>query len=273
MPPDVKEAIHAIWQELDRVIGVNNVDWHGRRIINAGDAVNDQDYVTKAQLDALEASGVAGPPGPAGKDGEDASGGGMPPDLTLLTEADETWALPFSRKVLAGNGVAFDDTTGNARTISTLVIRGTRALRPSAASVPGELYFFTDTVTGSVDYAGATTIFYDAVVEYSNGTTWLTYSALIYAGGVSSLAITGDLRAQGDFSIDGAALFNGNVDVMGAIDATWFSAAGTPGIDATLQTTDKDYTVKRGLVVGSATGGTGGGGSSGYAQTLMLMGG
>lgn len=42
-----------VWRQLSDIIDrltIRNVDWHGRRIINAGDAVNDQDYVTLRDL-------------------------------------------------------------------------------------------------------------------------------------------------------------------------------------------------------------------------------
>lgn len=35
-----------------RLLTTKQIDLHGRQIVNAGDAVNAQDYVTKAQLDA-----------------------------------------------------------------------------------------------------------------------------------------------------------------------------------------------------------------------------
>jgi len=58
LPPtanaDLKEAIRQVELVLERLFGGLNVDWHGRRIINAGDAVQDQDYVTKAQLTKAE---------------------------------------------------------------------------------------------------------------------------------------------------------------------------------------------------------------------------
>jgi baseplate structural protein gp10 len=47
---EVQEAFHKIWMKIDSALGTKNVDWRGRRIINAGDAVQDGDYVTKRQL-------------------------------------------------------------------------------------------------------------------------------------------------------------------------------------------------------------------------------
>lgn len=45
-------------------------------------------------------------------------GGGAPDTSTYLTEGNETGTLPNSRAVLAGTGIAFDDTTPGERTIS-----------------------------------------------------------------------------------------------------------------------------------------------------------
>lgn len=35
-----------------RLLTTKQIDLHGRQIVNGGNAVNQQDYVTKAQLDA-----------------------------------------------------------------------------------------------------------------------------------------------------------------------------------------------------------------------------
>jgi hypothetical protein len=48
---DLKEVIKDLWRNIDLLLGVRNVDWHGRRVINAGDAVDPQDYVTKQQVE------------------------------------------------------------------------------------------------------------------------------------------------------------------------------------------------------------------------------
>ena len=50
-PQEIQEAFREIWRVVDSALGPKNVDWRGRRIMNAGDAVLDQDYVTKRQLD------------------------------------------------------------------------------------------------------------------------------------------------------------------------------------------------------------------------------
>lgn len=45
---------------LEMVLSRTVVDWHGRRIVNAGDAVDPQDYVTLAQIQELIAEATAG---------------------------------------------------------------------------------------------------------------------------------------------------------------------------------------------------------------------
>ncbi len=176
VPSDVRASLHAIWADIDRLLGARNVDWHGRRIINAGDAVDQQDYITLGQAQAL-GIGVPGPPGPPG---EPAPGGGSLPDVTVLTEIDDTWAFPSSRIMTAGLGIAFDVSVANVFSISTLVLRGLRSAQPSAASVPGAQYFVTD----------------DEVTEYSNGSAWLPYSTATATGGVTEISING-YYAQG----------------------------------------------------------------------------
>lgn len=49
------------------------------------------------------------------------SGGGADPNLTYLTELDETSDLPNSLQVLAGDGIDFDDSTPNQRVIQAKV--------------------------------------------------------------------------------------------------------------------------------------------------------
>ena len=55
-PPDVQQALREVWQALDRFAGHQDVDMHGRRLINAGQAIDPFDYVTDADLQiALDA--------------------------------------------------------------------------------------------------------------------------------------------------------------------------------------------------------------------------
>jgi hypothetical protein len=52
-PPDVQEAFREVWSTLDRTaspLGSVNVDLKGKRIINAGSAVDAFDYVTKGEI-------------------------------------------------------------------------------------------------------------------------------------------------------------------------------------------------------------------------------
>lgn len=51
--PEVQEAFRQIAAVLDRVMGARNVDWHGRRIINAGQAIEPRDYVTLDQVERI----------------------------------------------------------------------------------------------------------------------------------------------------------------------------------------------------------------------------
>lgn len=51
--PELRTALNLIWEALDRLTGVNNIDLKGRRVANAGDAVDPQDYTTLAQVQAL----------------------------------------------------------------------------------------------------------------------------------------------------------------------------------------------------------------------------
>jgi hypothetical protein len=63
--PDVQQSFRELAQQLDQLT-TGNVDFAGRRIINAGAAQGGQDYVTKVQLDsalkALPASTSSGDP-------------------------------------------------------------------------------------------------------------------------------------------------------------------------------------------------------------------
>ncbi len=48
--PEVRESFRQIQEALTKIIGDRNVNHSGRRTINAGDAVDPQDYVTLRQL-------------------------------------------------------------------------------------------------------------------------------------------------------------------------------------------------------------------------------
>lgn len=48
--PEVQKAFRDIADLFDTILGGRNVDFKGRRIINAGDAAADQDYVTRLDV-------------------------------------------------------------------------------------------------------------------------------------------------------------------------------------------------------------------------------
>ena len=55
-PPEIQHAFREVWQALDRWDGSRDVDLAGRRLINAGQAIDPFDYVTDADLQtALDA--------------------------------------------------------------------------------------------------------------------------------------------------------------------------------------------------------------------------
>lgn len=55
-PAEVQQSFREIWAALDLLTN-GNIDLGKRRIVNAGDAVNDADYLTKRQFGAQGASG------------------------------------------------------------------------------------------------------------------------------------------------------------------------------------------------------------------------
>lgn len=72
--PDEQQAWRDVWTAIDalRAKAELNLDLHGKRVINAGDAVQQSDYVTKRQFDAATATGstadeAAGGPGVSGE--------------------------------------------------------------------------------------------------------------------------------------------------------------------------------------------------------------
>lgn len=76
--PDEKEAWKRLNTILERLTGGRNIDFHERRVINAGDGIDDQDYVTLRQLaDGLakkqdsttQGTPISGPPTSSGGGG------------------------------------------------------------------------------------------------------------------------------------------------------------------------------------------------------------
>jgi len=53
LSPELQQTLRDISDALDKLLGNLNIDLHGKRIINAGNAVNSKDYVTKEQVVAL----------------------------------------------------------------------------------------------------------------------------------------------------------------------------------------------------------------------------
>lgn len=74
LPPELQQALRDISDALDKILGSLNIDLHGRRIINAGDAVAAQDYVTKAQVAAMIAAAITG--GTSGSSTSSSTSGG-----------------------------------------------------------------------------------------------------------------------------------------------------------------------------------------------------
>lgn len=58
-PPEVRETFQQIQTILTRLTGDRNINHHGRRTINAGDAVDAKDYVTLRQLQRLLTESIA----------------------------------------------------------------------------------------------------------------------------------------------------------------------------------------------------------------------
>lgn len=87
IPPGLDPALERVIREIDtalsRLAGANNLDFHGRRIINAGNAVADSDYTTVSDVKALiskfgtgRASSVLSGAGGSATGGGSSGGGG-----------------------------------------------------------------------------------------------------------------------------------------------------------------------------------------------------
>lgn len=53
LSPELQSALRELWAQIDKVAGPNNIDLHGRRILNAGDAVGASEYVTRAEFERV----------------------------------------------------------------------------------------------------------------------------------------------------------------------------------------------------------------------------
>jgi hypothetical protein len=51
--PELQQALREVWEAIDRASGSRNVDLHGRRFLNVGDATKTDEYITKAEAEAL----------------------------------------------------------------------------------------------------------------------------------------------------------------------------------------------------------------------------
>lgn len=65
-PADVQQAFRDVWDAMDGVLGAKNLDLHGRRIINAGDAIDGSDYVTKRTVTSVVQTELAATPKDSG---------------------------------------------------------------------------------------------------------------------------------------------------------------------------------------------------------------
>jgi hypothetical protein len=52
-PPDVQASTRELWAAIGDVGGSRNLDFHGHRIFNAGQAVDPFDYITLSDAKAL----------------------------------------------------------------------------------------------------------------------------------------------------------------------------------------------------------------------------
>lgn len=119
--PDVREAFRQVWLAIDRIIGTRNTDFHGRRIINAGWAVDDADYVVLAQVreliqlaavGAVEGSIDTGSGIPLGAVVFGGSGGSLSYNEQRFTWDDTTFQLRIEGDIIeatwAGEIIAVD---------------------------------------------------------------------------------------------------------------------------------------------------------------------
>lgn len=116
--PDVKESFRKLNVILERLTGGNNVDWHGRRIINAGKAINPGDYVTLEQVEEITGA-VAKATAPAstpvvgvsgGSSGGSPSGGGNVSHIgPIIDNAIARFVGTTGENIEAGSALLEDD--------------------------------------------------------------------------------------------------------------------------------------------------------------------
>jgi hypothetical protein len=53
LPPELQQALRELWSAMDRVMGPRNIDFHGRKLLNAGASVAGREYITRAELDEI----------------------------------------------------------------------------------------------------------------------------------------------------------------------------------------------------------------------------
>lgn len=175
--PDVQQGFRELWSALDPWIGGNNIDLAGRRIINAGIAIDPFDYITRWDLDdALAALQVDEPDDEA------------PSVDTLLygTHAQRTARAPGSLK----RGTLWWETDRTAlyqvqvssTNVVAWVLLKTRPMRDTLANRPSDL------VTNDAGFLFVAT---DEGVTYRwSGSAWV-YHAGTYGAAFSARPAAG----------------------------------------------------------------------------------
>jgi len=53
LPSELQQSLRELWQSIDRMSGSRSVDLHGRKFLNAGEAIASDEFITKADLERL----------------------------------------------------------------------------------------------------------------------------------------------------------------------------------------------------------------------------
>ncbi len=105
--PSVAAAFRELWNALDK-LGVSHaesVNLKGKRLINAGDAEDPGDYVTKAELDeALDLAAAAAAEAAATSGGGGADGGGEDDGTCVDTKPDYSSYVQTAKNQLISEG-------------------------------------------------------------------------------------------------------------------------------------------------------------------------